>query len=124
MSPQRTCSGKCRVILALGFLLSFANGEPLTAPVSARGETESGNILVHSWYPTECCMDIDCQPVSDSGIVASDLGWYVRESGETIPFSDPRVKTSPDLEFHRCLEKFWEPRSTTRCLFVPPGPGA
>ena len=74
---------------------------------------------IHSWYPKECCMQLDCAPIDANLIKRTSTGWYVVESRETLGFKDPRVRPSPDKHFHRCMEEFWEPDSKTRCLFVP-----
>lgn len=74
---------------------------------------------VHSWYPKECCMQLDCAPINANLIKRTSTGWYLVESRETLGFKDPRVRPSPDQDFHRCMEEFWEPDSKTLCLFVP-----
>lgn len=74
---------------------------------------------VHSWYPRECCMDVDCAPLDAESIRQLDSGWYIVDTEETIGFLDPRVRRSLDGQYHRCAEVFWEPKSKTRCLFTP-----
>ena len=71
----------------------------------------------HDWYPKECCMAVDCSPAPGSHFKAVGGGWRVLETGEIIPYS--KVRRSPDGRFHRCIVDFWEPKSATRCLFVP-----
>ena len=76
-------------------------------------------VPVHSWYPRECCLDIDCAPVDAKAVRRTATGWYVVDSKETIGFLDHRVKHSLDGQIHRCVEEFWEPSSKTRCLLIP-----
>lgn len=76
-------------------------------------------VPVHSWYPRECCSDIDCAPVDANAVRRTATGWYIVDSKETIGFLDHRVDNSLDGQIHRCVEQFWEPSSKTRCLFIP-----
>ncbi|MBP2238814.1 hypothetical protein J2Z31_005355 [Sinorhizobium kostiense] len=69
------------------------------------------------YYPYQCCSDRDCQPVHDTAVVEGPEGYIVEETGEIIGYQDPRVKPSPDGEFHLCLGTG---NFLTRCLFVPP----
>jgi len=46
-------------------------------------------------------------------------GYLIRQSGETVPYGDSRVKDSPDGEFHWCAVSY-EGTDYTTCLFVPP----
>lgn len=70
----------------------------------------------HSWYPIECCSGFDCRPVAQTMVRLTATGWFVVETGETIPFS--RARLSPDGRFHRCSPG-GRPHARTICLFVP-----
>lgn len=74
----------------------------------------------HSFYDTECCAGIDCQPVPEGEITATKEGWLVRTTGEIIKYNTWPVKHSPDGRFHRCagLGNFG-PKGRTQCLYVP-----
>lgn len=78
--------------------------------------------LSHSWYSVACCTGDDCGPVAISAVKATNAGWFVVESGETIPYGDKREQQSQDSDFHRCV---YGPmaaeglRGKTRCLYVP-----
>lgn len=67
-------------------------------------------------YPFNCCSNQDCREVPDLPETAAG---YVATNGETIPYSDPRIKASPDGRFHLCTVAGQE-RSRALCLFVPP----
>ena len=90
--------------LALLFLMGGA--EPHEAPTG--------------WsYPFSCCSSIDCREVADSDILEGPDGYRIRQNGETIGYSDTRVKDSPDGAMHLCTVA-GEDTGRTICLFVPP----
>lgn len=73
-------------------------------------------------YPYSCCSDNDCRAVTSgqNGTVReTPQGFQIAKSGEVIPYSDPRIKQSPDGEFHLCTVAGLED-SRALCLFVPP----
>jgi hypothetical protein len=71
----------------------------------------------HDWYPLACCSGIDCGPVEPAEVKAVNGGWFIPATGEFIPFDKAQI--SPDGGFHRCTMKAHDPKSKTRCLFVP-----
>lgn len=72
-------------------------------------------------YGWECCHALDCDQVdNDTTIHATEAGWLIDETGETIPYADKRIKKSGDEHFHRCRMTSTDPHSKTRCLYVPP----
>lgn len=75
----------------------------------------AGNPL--GWtYNNACCSGHDCAPLPPGAVVGISSGWFIPATGETIPYSDPRVRDSGDSDFHRCSPN----GTTTRCLYVPP----
>lgn len=80
-------------------------------------------------YPYGCCHDRDCRPVDGPDathqhggvrITFDDTGGYrISTTGETIMPDDPRLKPSPDGEFHWCSMGGTD-TGRTLCLFVPP----
>ena len=59
----------------------------------------AGLILIHSWYPNECCADKDCHPVPCDEISEGDNGamhW------KNLIFEGSQIRTSPDSECHVC----------------------
>lgn len=72
-------------------------------------------------YPYNCCSDNDCRPVTSgpNGVVReTTAGYVIAASNEVIPYSDPRVKVSPDQDFHLCTVAGLED-SRALCIFVP-----
>lgn len=69
-------------------------------------------------YPYNCCHDQDCRPIDAATIREIKSGWLV-PSGEVVAFSDPRIKVSPDGDWHWC-SKNGSASGRTICLFVPP----
>lgn len=75
-------------------------------------------------YPLACCSLIDCREVgagtsSPVRIVEESGGFRVSTTGEVIPYSDPRVRQSPDGEFHWCSTAGSDVGDTI-CIFAPP----
>ena len=59
----------------------------------------AGLILIHSWYPNECCADKDCHPVPCDEISEAENGamhW------KNLIFEGSQIRTSPDSECHVC----------------------
>ena len=74
-------------------------------------------------YPFSCCSGIDCREVSLGGagsvILERPEGYVVAETGEVVPYTDTRVKESPDGRPHWCSVA-GRADGRTICLFVPP----
>jgi hypothetical protein len=74
----------------------------------------------HGWrYPFSCCSGYDCREVPDSAVAETPDGYVIRRTGEVIPYSDVRVKDSPDGRLHWCSVA-GEEDSRTICLFRAP----
>lgn len=70
-------------------------------------------------YPTSCCSGIDCREVADKAVEETRFGYRIAATGETIIYSDARIKNSPDGHMHWC-SVMGADHSRTLCLFVPP----
>lgn len=74
-------------------------------------------------YPVSCCSGYDCREVSLGGagsvILERPEGYVVAETGEVVPYTDTRVKESPDGRPHWCSVA-GKADGRTICLFVPP----
>lgn len=73
-------------------------------------------------YPWACCSGMDCSQVSSSAIGITPDGYQVKSNGETLSYSDKRLRDSPDGEYHLCT-KGGKPDGETICLFKP-SPGS
>ena len=69
-------------------------------------------ILVHSWYPPECCSGKDCRPVPCTDIVEQPNGWWEYMGNF---FSPDQVKPSLDALCHVCIN---DTTLTSICLFI------
>lgn len=76
----------------------------------------SGRAWPHEWFDRACCSDRDCKPIDETSIQETPAGYLVKQSGETIPYADKRIKFSPDGRFYRCAAV----PSHTICLYTPP----
>lgn len=72
----------------------------------------------HSFYEYSCCHDKDCRPVPDGAITEGPNGYVVKATGEVIPYTDKRVRQSPDQNFHWCSVAGL-PDSRTLCIYAP-----
>jgi hypothetical protein len=70
-------------------------------------------LLVHSWYPLDCCADRDCHPIDCKQFVSFDDG-TVAYHGWMIPKS--RIRTSQDNDCHICVSKSL---GSVNCVFFP-----
>ena len=68
-------------------------------------------------YPRICCSGEHCEEVPAATVQWTRAGWYVVNTGETIP--EKYARPSPDGKFHRCRIEPADRNSRTRCLFVP-----
>ena len=70
-------------------------------------------------YPAACCSDYDCREVTTRQISERPEGYVIATSGEVVPYTDRRVRQSPDGVFHWCSVA-GKDDTRTICLFVPP----
>lgn len=82
----------------------------------------------HSFYPYECCSEVDCfpVPVPRTEIERTAEGWRLKKEGITVPFEAARP--SPDGKFHLCRDelgrgKLIQPYGRPPCLWAPEGDG-
>lgn len=78
--------------------------------------------MAHDWYDFACCSGQDCVPVNASSVSPTPGGWLIKETGEVIPYGDPRERKSKDSGFHRCKMHSYingVKADATRCLYVP-----
>lgn len=69
-------------------------------------------ILIHSWYPAECCSDRDCRPVPCEQLVEHGDG-SVEYRG--LSFTGTMVRNSLDGQCHVCLD---EHNARPYCVFI------
>jgi len=82
----------------------------------------------HSFYPYECCSEVDCfpVPVPRTEIERGPEGWRLKKEGITIPFEAARP--SPDGLFHLCRDQLGKgrliiPHGRPPCFWAPEGDG-
>lgn len=69
-------------------------------------------------YSPLCCSNRDCGLVPADWIEEGPAGVRIVPTGEVIPYSDTRIKQSPDGEFHWCRPPN-EPSPHTICIYLP-----
>lgn len=72
----------------------------------------------HDWYPWECCSDNDCRVVAPETVRQTPAGFALQQNGETLPYTDKRVRVSPDGQYHLCTAGGFD-TGRTLCLFTP-----
>lgn len=73
--------------------------------------------LAHDWYPSYCCSEKDCRPLTEAkgeSVLESTEGYELWD-GRTIARST--AKLSPDGQFHLCENS----AKRILCFFAPPG---
>jgi len=80
--------------------------------------------FAHSFYPYECCSEVDCfpVPVPRTEIERTPDGWFLKKERITIPFEAARP--SPDGQFHLCRDelgkgKLITPYGRPPCFWAP-----
>lgn len=58
--------------------------------------------LSHSWYPWECCHELDCYVVAVKDVKPTNGGWIV-EGNTFVSYKEARV--SPDGQYHICRKE-------------------
>jgi hypothetical protein len=99
----------------------FATGlmAMLTAPALAH-DAKPTAAMPQGWsYPFSCCSGYDCREVSQTSISERPEGYVIKGTGEVVAYSDKRIKSSPDGEYHWCSVAGANDGKTI-CLFVPP----
>jgi hypothetical protein len=71
-----------------------------------------GFYLAHSWYPSDCCSDRDCHPVSADAVHQMQDGY----EAEGIFYPESLVKPSRDARYHACSIP---ETGKALCFFVP-----
>jgi hypothetical protein len=64
-------------------------------------------MLAHSWYPNECCHDIDCHPIACSELQIDGKSASWRGHGR-------QAMPSPDNSCHICIHG-----NLVTCVFIP-----
>lgn len=71
-------------------------------------------------YPYACCSTIDCRPATEGEVRETPNGYLMSATGEVVPYTDKRVKDSPDGLFHTCQQGGNFDTGRVLCLFRPP----
>ena len=69
-------------------------------------------------YSPSCCSNLDCREVSSDAIKESPNGYVIKTTHEVLGYNDPRLRESPDGEYHWCSVGGL-PDSRTVCLYRP-----
>lgn len=112
LNPARLRPGPA----ALALLAALAAAPP---PASAHQAVATASHPDGWTYPVTCCSNHDCRLVPASRISERPQGYVVNATGEVIAYGDPKVRHSPDGEFHWCSVNGAEDGRTI-CLFAPP----
>jgi len=71
-------------------------------------------------YSIECCHNKDCRQISREDVIESERGYNIRFTGETLTYSDERLRKSMDGLYHWCECVGCGSSKKTRCLYIPP----
>jgi hypothetical protein len=81
-------------------------------------------VLVHSWYPMQCCGNHDCHPVPCSEIRHVLGGWEWWKDGKKVFFQEKEKQPSQDDQCHVCVNgntTDGEGNPFGLCIFMLPG---
>jgi hypothetical protein len=123
MSPQITWAIRTFVV---GATIMFVAGTAFlaTARKPAFGHGAAAWIMEKDARDPEtnlsCCGKDDCKPVPGSEVSIVPGGFYLKQTGETIPYH--RALESQDGQYWRCEYQIGNVVGKTRCFFkVEPG---
>lgn len=77
-------------------------------------------LLVHDWYPSECCQGQDCRPIPCDAVRQKGIVYLYQPPGFPAPLLFSRARKSKDEQCHACYIQI--PSSANgagRCLFLP-----
>jgi hypothetical protein len=78
----------------------------------------------HSWYPKECCDDVDCAPIDAVSHLASGNGppqmIVTSMHGRALVPQNFPVRDSKDGLMHVCMRPDPQGIMDVMCLFLPP----
>jgi len=74
--------------------------------------------LAHSFYDAQCCSGDDCAPVPDGAVTEGPDG-YTLPNGGLVPYGSPKIRFSPDGQYHWCHSVPINGEPFTYCLYVP-----
>lgn len=112
----------CTTCILIGFFLGVVAVLSLLLASSATMAHDATPTAAkpNGWkYPFSCCSDYDCREVPQTKVMERPEGYVIASTGEVIPYSDKRIKDSPDGVTHWC-SKGGADDGKTICLFVPP----
>jgi hypothetical protein len=101
------------VCAGVGLLLSLG--------IAAAVAVATKHARAHEWYPPQCCSGNDCRPIRQDDVELRPDGFFVKESGELIPYGDVRIRKTPPeggASFHRCSVG-GKAEGATLCLYIP-----
>lgn len=114
MRPNGRSSPRLTRPWAGSYLFAFVSTVVTSVGAAEAHEAPSG------WtYPKACCSEMDCRAVSAEAVKERPQGYIIALTGEIVPYSDDRLKDSPDGEYHWCSAGGSD-SGRTICLFVPP----
>lgn len=71
-------------------------------------------LLAHEFYDLSCCSERDCHSVPETAVTEAPDGYHYKTF--VIPYTDARIKESPDGHFHICENGVG---NHIRCIYVP-----
>ena len=74
----------------------------------------------HSWYPIECCHQMDCAPVDHVERRDGEEMIVTTRHGTAAVPSDLQRRQSLDSRMHVCMRPAGGGRMKVICVFVPP----
>lgn len=82
-------------------------------------------LMAHSWYPPECCHDIDCaEVIVITSVTMPDSNKPIfilttKHGTGIVPDNLPR-RESKDTKMHACMLPGSDGKMKVICLFIPP----
>lgn len=98
-----------------------AKGALVAIVLAAIAIAAIGRARAHDWYPYNCCSGADCRAIGSDIITTTPEGFFIKESGETLPYNSEKIRKTPPEGgglYHRC-SRDGKPEGETICLYIP-----
>jgi hypothetical protein len=116
--PRAARWSRLRFFILIGVMLAAALALALCSAGRVRAHGEAawiGDRQIKNWIGELCCGERDCARLADDDVITTARGYFIRSTGETVPYGEALPTPSEIGGFWRC---YWG--GVRKCFFAPP----